>query len=151
MIDKSIPPGKWWRIIKSVSKLNKQYKPLPPLKSNGKIIFHPVEKATVLNKYFAQVSSITSEPDIPLHGPGPPSDVYEGLSNLLITEDEVYDQLSIINNTKPPGPDNLSPRILKSISTSIKKTFSQTFQFITESETITKYLEASSYHTCFQK
>ena len=72
MIDKTIPPGKWWRIVKSISKLNKNYESLPPLKSNGKLIFHPVEKATVLNKYFAQVSTITNEPDIPIHGPGPP-------------------------------------------------------------------------------
>ncbi|XP_062597887.1 uncharacterized protein LOC134259306 [Saccostrea cucullata] len=112
MIDKSIPPGKWWRIVKSISKLNKNYEPIPPLKSKGKLIFHPVEKATVLNKYFAQVSSITHEPDIPLHGPGPPLQNTDTLSEIFITENEVYDQLCIIDSSKPPGPDGQPTVIL---------------------------------------
>ncbi|XP_061185471.1 uncharacterized protein LOC133193522 [Saccostrea echinata] len=127
MIDKSIPPGKWWRIVKSISKLNKNYEPLPPLKSKGKLIFHPVEKATVLNKYFAQVSSINDEPDIPLHGPGPPPQNNDILSEILITENEVYDQLSITDNTKPPGPDGISPRVLKEIATTIKNPLTKFF------------------------
>ena len=71
MIDKSIPPGKRWRIVKSISKVNKNYESLPLLKSSGKLIFHPAEKASVLYKYFAQASTFTDEPDISLHGPGP--------------------------------------------------------------------------------
>ena len=34
-INKSIPPGKWWRIVMSLSKLNNKHTPLPPLKVNG--------------------------------------------------------------------------------------------------------------------
>lgn len=90
------------------------------LRSDGNLFFHPVEKATVLNKYFAQVSSITNEPDVPLHGPGPPSFNNEHLLELFITEEEGGDQLCIINSSKPPGPDGISPRILNGIFTSIK-------------------------------
>ena len=37
--DKSIPPSKWWRIVKSVTKcIKKKCKPLTPLNSNGKIL-----------------------------------------------------------------------------------------------------------------
>lgn len=43
-IDKTIPPGKWWRIIKSLTKLNNSHKPLPPLKASGQTLFHPVDK-----------------------------------------------------------------------------------------------------------
>lgn len=127
LIDKSIPPGKWWRIIKSISKLNKNFEPMPPLRSDGNLIFHPVEKASLLNKYFAQVSSITNEPDGPLHEPGPPSFNNENLLELFITEEEVGDQLCIINSSKPLRPDGISPRILKGISSSIKKPLTKLF------------------------
>jgi hypothetical protein len=35
---------------------------------------------------------------------------------LLITEQEVKDQLEILNNFKPSGPDGVTPRILRSVS-----------------------------------
>jgi hypothetical protein len=35
---------------------------------------------------------------------------------LLITEQEVKDQLEILNNSKPSGPDGVAPRILRSVS-----------------------------------
>ena len=81
--------------------------PLPLLKSSDKLIFHPVEKTSVLYKYFAQVSTITDEPDIPLHGPGPLPRNNDILWEILFTEDEVYDQLSITDKSKPPGPDGV--------------------------------------------
>ena len=48
-INKSIPPGKWWRTVKSLSKLNNNHKPLPPLKVDGQTLFHPIDKANALN------------------------------------------------------------------------------------------------------
>lgn len=44
LIDKYIPLGKWWRIVISISKLI-NYEPPPPLKSKGKLFFHPAEKS----------------------------------------------------------------------------------------------------------
>lgn len=79
---------------------------MPPLRSDGNFIFHTVEKATVLNKYFAQMSSISKEPY--MYEPGPPSLNNENLLELFITEEEVGDKLFILT------------RILKGISTSIK-------------------------------
>ena len=43
-MDKSIPPDKWWRIAKSVCKLNKCNIVSPPIKHEGRIIIHPSEK-----------------------------------------------------------------------------------------------------------
>ena len=50
--DKSIPPGKWWRIVEILSNCNNKKK---TTYSNGKILNHPIDKAHVqkLNKYFA--------------------------------------------------------------------------------------------------
>lgn len=79
---------------------------MPPLRSDGNLIFHTVEKATLLNKYFAQMSSISKEPY--MYEPGSPSLNNENLLELFITEEEVGDKLFILT------------RILKGISTSIK-------------------------------
>ena len=51
-INKSIPPGKWWRIVKSLSQLNNRHKPLPPLNVDGQTLFHPIDKANALNNFF---------------------------------------------------------------------------------------------------
>ena len=50
-INKLIPPGKWWRIVKSLSKLNNKQKPLPPLKVDGHTLFHSIDKANALNNF----------------------------------------------------------------------------------------------------
>ena len=45
--------------VKSLSKLNKKHKPLPPLKVDGQTLFHSIDKANALNKFFTNISSIT--------------------------------------------------------------------------------------------
>ena len=102
----------WWRIAKSVCKLNKCNKVSPPIKHEGRIIIHPLEKCDIFNKYFAENSNIENEPNLPNED--------FALDNicpeLLITEQEVKDQLEILNNSKPSGPDGVAPRILRSVS-----------------------------------
>ena len=51
-INNTIPPGKWWRIVKSIAKLNNKHKPPPLLKINGQTLFYPIEKANILNNFF---------------------------------------------------------------------------------------------------
>jgi hypothetical protein len=58
LMDKSITPDKWWRIAKSVCKLNKCNKVSPPIKHEDRIIIHPSEKCDIFNKYFADISNI---------------------------------------------------------------------------------------------
>ena len=58
LMDKSILPDKWWRIAKSVCKLNECNKVSPPIQHEGRIIIHPSEKCDIFNKYFADISNI---------------------------------------------------------------------------------------------
>lgn len=44
----------------------------------------------------------------------------ENLLELFITKEDVGDLLCIVNSSKPPGPDGISPRILKGIYISVK-------------------------------
>ena len=117
LIDKSIPPGKWWRIAKSVSNFKNVNTTNTPIKVNGDIFFHPIDKANAINNYFTSVSDIHIEPDLPDVPPLAPCE----LSGIDITEQEVMDQFQILNISKPAGPDNLPPRFLKAIFQSIVK------------------------------
>lgn len=71
ILDKDIPQGKWWRITKSISKLSNTHKPVPPLRSHGQILLHPLEKAEALNNFYSNISSINEDKTLPEHGPGP--------------------------------------------------------------------------------
>ena len=104
LIDKSIPPGKWWRIAKGVTKFKNRETIKGPIKVQGDIFYHPVEKANAINNYFASVSSLENEPELPNVPPLSPCE----LSDINISEQEVIDQFQILNTNKPAGPDNVS-------------------------------------------
>ena len=95
-----------------------------PIKVNGDIFFHPVDKANSINNYFTSVSNIDSEPDLP---DVPPLALCE-LSGIVINEQEVYDQFQILNISKPAGPDNLPPKFLKAVFQSLVKPLTILFQ-----------------------
>lgn len=69
-----------------------------------------MEIANLLNEHFASVSTVYNEPCITLHGPGPPNLLPD---YFIITEQEVLDQLQVLKIKKPPGPDSMSPWVLK--------------------------------------
>jgi hypothetical protein len=98
---------------------------MTPITSSGKTLFHPIDKANALNSFFAHVSNMQQEPDIPLHGPGPP--IHHPLDNFDISEQEVLGQLLTLNLNKPPGPDGISPKILKNIASWLYKSLLKLF------------------------
>ena len=61
--------------------------------------------------------------NLPVRGPVPPVATIE---NILITEQDVLDQLSNLNVNKPSGPD-LTLKLLKQLSSSICKTLVKFF------------------------
>ena len=56
LIDKTIPPGKWWRIAKSVMNLQNKSDTDSPLIINGDLKIHPLDKADSFNDYFTSIS-----------------------------------------------------------------------------------------------
>ena len=117
LVDKTIPPGKWWRVAKSICKFSNRSTSNIPIKLNGEILVHPVEKATAINDYFCSVSRCEIEPDLPDVPPLAPCE----LSDIVVTEQDVKDQLLILNTIKPAGPDELPPKFLKAIFQSLVK------------------------------
>ena len=103
LVDKTIPPGKWWRVAKSICKLNNRATSNIPIKRNGELLIHPIEKATAINEYFCSVSRCEVEPDLPNVPPFSPCE----LSDIVVTEQDVQDQFQILNSTKLASPDKL--------------------------------------------
>ena len=123
LLNKDIPPGKWWRIAKSISNFTKARDPPPFLEHDGQICIHPSNKVEILNTHFSNIANIDNEPVIsdnvtplPCH-----------LNEFIITEQEILDQLKILNVNKPAGPDGVSPRLLKDIAYSISKPLTNLF------------------------
>lgn len=82
------------------------------MKVNGQTLFHPMDKANALNKFFTNISTIDVSQNLVHNVPDPP---LQQMNTLFIKDTEVLDQLQTINISKPSGPDSISPRILKHI------------------------------------
>jgi len=84
----------------------------PPLLINGNYIDDDVEKANEFNLYFCRQSNIDdSNATIPnIDNPAQTPT----LENVYITEEEVLDHLLLLDVSKSNGPDDISPRLLKS-------------------------------------
>ena len=64
LLNKDIPPGKWWRIAKSISNFTNARDPPPFLEHDGKIFIHPFNKVEILNTHFSNIANIDNEPVI---------------------------------------------------------------------------------------
>ena len=91
--------------------------PPPPLLHNGEPNIHPLDKAHVLNNHFANISTINNEKEIAenLNLPN------HSLTSILITEHDVKDQLTNLNYNEPGGPDEIMPKLIKTLSRNLVK------------------------------
>lgn len=104
----NLSPNKWYKIAKEISKTKNKNDPSPPLVNNGITNIHPFDKAEILNKHFSEISSIENEPQLP------DQTVPDfNLSNIIISEQDVGDQIQMLNANKPGGPDEIMPRLIK--------------------------------------
>jgi hypothetical protein len=75
------------------------------LKHESRIIIHPSEKCDIFNKQFADISNIENEPNLLNEDFARDNTCPE----LLITEQEVKDQLEILNNSNAISLSNRLP------------------------------------------
>jgi hypothetical protein len=59
-------------------------------------------------------------------------------SDFIITEEDVLDQLKILNISKPPGPDGISPRVLKETCS---------YMYLSRKKIFSIYLQKIKCHT----
>lgn len=63
--DPKLQPKTWYKIANDITKLKNKNNPSPPLIKDNHINIHPIDKAQVLNKYFADISKVDDEPPLP--------------------------------------------------------------------------------------
>ena len=96
--------------------INQKTKPretVPDLtKPNGELTENSQEKAQVLNEFFGSV--FTNEADSEF--PDCDFEVENLLTELTVSEDQMFKVLSGLNPSKSPGPDLIHPRVLKELA-----------------------------------
>jgi hypothetical protein len=93
---------------------------IPPLKSNGLLYSGSKEKADILNEQFEKAFSKSISFELSENGrkfnvPGQ----YSEMPDIHVTEKGVLKLLNNLKANKAPGPDNISPRILKELATDV--------------------------------
>ncbi len=86
----------------------------PLLGENGKVIADPTEMAQELNKYFGSVFTKEDKTNVPAKN----METANILDNIIITEKNIREKIKNLKLDSAPGPDGISPRLLKELSTS---------------------------------
>ena len=112
----ALSPKKWWHTVKQMLGQNKQSQ-YPPLIDGDLTISDPKSKADAFNHYFiGQTTLCDKHASLPTDYP---SFDLSQLNNIVVTEEEVLDQLKGIKANKATGPDLISARMLKEAGSSI--------------------------------
>ncbi len=117
----------FWSYMKSLS--GKSHRPsMPDLRApppSNQLYTSPQDKATALNKFFADQTilperqAVPNVADLPFRA--------DELSSLSTTPADVYDVLSSLSVQKAAGLDGISPRLLKLCSTGIASSLASLF------------------------
>ena len=96
----------------------------PLIKEDGNHTNDDQEMATILNSFFASVFT-----DTDCSSPQPTNDIRTDkiISNMQIEERDILREIDKIKINKTPGPDKISPRILKEVKYQISKPLSVLF------------------------
>ena len=89
------------------------------LNKDGKLTESDLEKAEVLNSFFASVFVNEDDKDIPTFN----SNCNKSLNNICITEEDMLLRLKSIKINKSSGPDGIHPKILNENSEALAYPF----------------------------
>ncbi|XP_072046454.1 uncharacterized protein [Amphiura filiformis] len=102
-------PKTFWSYVKLMKIENLG---IPVLRTENKLCTTDEEKAQALNEQFQSVFSSSSARDIPDKGPSP----HSSISPLVIHQQGVLKQMQQLNPAKASGPDEVPPKLLKSVA-----------------------------------
>ena len=115
--DPGLSSKAWYRITNDITKLKNKHIPPPPLIRNGQPQIHPLDKAQTLNEHFVGISTVGDEPELPQN----PNNPDFNLNHIIILEQDVKDQLDNLNVSKQDGPDEISPKLIKTFGYDLVK------------------------------
>ena len=118
-------PKQWWGLVKKHQGLTPQER-IPPLrKPDGDLAITSREKADLLACHFSQKMT-TQEPD--RQPPILPPLTASRLGSVIVSEDAVRRHLRGVNTKKAPGPDGVSPHLLRRCSDELTSPLTQIFR-----------------------
>ena len=120
----NINPKRWWHSVKNLMGRSRQSQ-YPPLNVHGTMINDPKLKAEAFNEYFAS-QTVLADDNVSLPQNYPQFE-HSSLCDIVITEEEVLDQIKAIKSNKATGPDLVSPRMIKEAAESICPSLTKLF------------------------
>ena len=123
LADPNLSSKHWYKIANDITKMKNKSNPPPPLIQNGNPNIHPLDKAQVLNDHFVNISTIDTDKEIN-ENLNPPN---FSLDTIIVTEQDVKDQLCNLNSSKPGGPDEIMPPLIKLFNTNLVKPLTMLF------------------------
>ena len=100
----------FWKTSKQLLKIGKISQNVPTLKLNDEFAETDLQKAEMLNKYFASQSYVNDDNKVL---PQPTDVLHDPLYLFTITPQNTKDVLDNLDASKSCGPDLMSPRLLK--------------------------------------
>ena len=105
---------------------------IPVLRTETKLCTTDADKADSLNQHFQSVFTPPSEDPVPDKGTSP----FPSIPNLIIHQEGVFKQLNQLNPSKACGPDELPPRLLKTVAEELSPALTVLFQQSIDSGTV---------------
>ena len=122
----------------------------PLVKANGEYSKDEMEMAKILNAYFVSVftpdNSHINPPSPSVHGNND-----SNISNINISETDVLRAIDKLKINKTPGPDKISPRILKQVKDEISKPLTQIFNMSVSNGAVPQEWKLANVTPIFKK
>ena len=122
-------PKTFWSYVKLMRTENLG---TPVLRTETKLCTTDADKAEALNQHFQSVFTPPSEVPVPDKGSSP----FPSVPNLIIHQEGVLKQLNQLNPSKASGPDELPPRLLKTVAEELSPALTVLFQQSIDSGTV---------------
>ncbi|MBW6351215.1 reverse transcriptase family protein, partial [Pseudomonas aeruginosa] len=122
----------------------------PLVDENGEYTKDEVQMSNSLNTFFASVFTTEDLSDIPTPSPIQ-IDNSDVLSNITVTEREVLNCLDKLKVNKMPGPDTISPRVLKEAKDELSKPLTLLFNKSLQSGTMPDQWKLANVTPIFKK
>ena len=137
----------FWKTSKQLLKIGKISQNVPTLKLNDEFAETDLQKAEMLNKYFASQSYVNDDNKVL---PQPTDVLHDPLYLFTITPQNTKDVLDNLDASKSCGPDLMSPRLLKEGSSILATPYSILFNSsLQQGEFPSQWKEANV--TCIHK
>jgi hypothetical protein len=141
---------KWWSLLKDVMG-KEQVHSMPPIVVEDNIYTDIKDKANEFNKYFANVTYVEDDAtSIPVLDQLSNANITK-LEEIIISPQEVHDQLLSLNTSKSYGPDGIPPKLLREAGHSIVPSLCKLFNHSLNTKFFPNTWKNANVHPLFKK